>query len=130
MTLQTFLRLNAASCVGFGGLFVAVPGVVAGFLGAEPQIAPLVIRSVGAILVLNGVHLVWAAAQRAPARSLIVWFSLGDFCWSIGTIALVVRGGWITTPNGTTATALVAIFVGVLGLAQLTMLSSKKPITQ
>ena len=36
MHLATILRLNAASCLGFGLLFVVAPGGVAGILGSPP----------------------------------------------------------------------------------------------
>ena len=34
--INTILRLNAASCIGFGGLFLAQPGTVANFLASPP----------------------------------------------------------------------------------------------
>lgn len=114
--LATILRANAASCLGFGVLFITAPGPVAAFLGATPE---PVLTAVGAGLMLNGLHLLVASFRR-PARPVeIIWFSLGDFGWWLATLGLIAAGIWITTPGGITAALSVAAVVALLGAAQL-----------
>jgi hypothetical protein len=116
--LAAILALNASSCVVFGLLFLALPGAVATFLGTPPAPAWL-IAAIGAILVINGAHLVWAARQQRPRRGLVLYFSGGDIAWVIATVALIGSGLWITTPGGIVAASVVALAVGAMGLLQL-----------
>lgn len=114
MSLTTLLRLNALSCLGFGALFVLAPVMVADFLGSVPV---WLLTLLGAGLILNGLHLAWAARGAAPA-TLVRYFSLGDGLWVLGSLALVVAGLWVTTLWGIVATLAVAALVGALGLGQ------------
>jgi len=124
--LKTILRLNAASCIGFGVLFVAAPAGVAAFLGAPP--APdMAIWVLGALLILNGIHLLHTSLRAIPPKALVFYFSAGDFLWVAGTAALVAAGVWITTPAGIAAAAAVAAAVGGMGLAQVITLPGAAP---
>jgi hypothetical protein len=118
LTLKTLLRINAASCLGFGALFIALPQRVTAFLGAPP--APTVLLIIlGALLIINGVHLLHTSCQALPPKALILYFSGGDFAWVVGTLALIAGGLWITRPAGVTAALLVGTGVGAMGLMQL-----------
>jgi hypothetical protein len=108
------LRTNAASCLVFGGVFVAMPGLVAGFLGTPPV---WLVAALGAGLIVNGAHLLWAA-RRGPGRPELLYFALGDGAWVAGTVLLVATGTWITTPAGVIAALTVAAVVGVFGVLQ------------
>jgi len=120
-SLKTILRMNAASCIGFGGLFVAMPGAVAAFLGSPP--APeTVIWGVGLLLFLNGVHLLHTSSRGRPARALVLYFSIGDLLWVLATAGFIAMGLWITTPAGIAAAIAVAAGVGAMGLAQVAAL--------
>lgn len=120
-SIKTILRLNAASCIGFGGLFIAVPGAVAGFLGSPP--APeMVIGGLGLLLMLNGVHLLHTSSGAQPTRALVLYFSLGDLLWVLATAGLIAAGLWINTAAGITAAIAVAAAVGAMGLAQVASL--------
>lgn len=114
MTLASLLRLNAASCLGFGLAFVLFPGAVSTFLGTFP---PVLIVWLGAILMANGVHLVWASLRQPPALE-VRYFALGDFLWVALSLALVASGGWIATGPGAAATLAVAAGVGAMGALQ------------
>jgi hypothetical protein len=115
-SLRFVLRLNAASCLGFGTLFVLRSGPVAAFLGTMP---PAVLFAVGAVLFANGAHLLLASFRRHTFRFEIVWFSLGDMAWWLASLGLLATGVWITTPAGRAAAVLVAVAVAGLGVAQL-----------
>jgi len=114
MALATLLRLNGASCLGFGAAFLLGPAAVAAFLGAVP---PWILVALGLGLLGNGLHLV-AAARRRPRDWEIRWFSTGDAAWVALTLAILAAGGWITTPLGQAAAAAVAVGVGALGALQ------------
>jgi len=114
MSLATTLRLNALSCLIIGALFLARAEPVSAFLGDPPA---LLLRVLGAGLVLHGVHLGWAARRR-PRRWEVRYFSLADAVWVLATLILVVSGTWITTAGGTAAAAAVAVLVGGLGWLQ------------
>lgn len=117
-SLKTILRMNAASCIGFGALFVIAPGIVAAFLGTPP--APnILIVVLGAILIVNGVHLLHTSLRPAAPRWLVLYFSAGDAVWVAMTAALIAAGVWITSTPGILAAVAVALAVGGLGLAQI-----------
>lgn len=116
--LKAIMGANAASCLGFGALFVIAPAPVAAFLGSPP--APTwVVAVLGAGLLLNALHLVYAATRPAPSRSAVMYFSAGDFLWVAGTLVLILTGTWITTPGGIAAAIAVALVVAAFGLLQL-----------
>lgn len=125
-SLKTILRLNAASCIGFGALFVAAPGAVAAFLGAPPAPA-IVVLVAGAILIINGLHLLHTSLRSDPPRLLVLYFSAGDFLWVGATAALIATGIWVNAAPGIAAAVAVAAMVGAFGLAQLLALPRTHP---
>lgn len=118
ISLQSVLRLNAASCIGFGLLFISLPLQTAAFLANE-QIAPAwFIAVLGAGLTLNGAGLLLTARQRPPRTLLVRLFSLGDLLWVLATLVLIVTGWWINSAAGIGAALLVAATVGSMGWLQ------------
>ena len=116
--------MNAVSCLIFGIVFVIWPYSVAVFL-AEENVAPIeVVVVLGIVLILNGLHLIWAARQRQPGKQLALYFSIGDFAWVIGSLALMTTGYWVSTSHGLLAAGAVTLVVGALGTMQL--LQSRK----
>lgn len=118
--LRTVLRLNAASCIGFGLLFVFQAGPVSRYLGAMPT---GLLQGIGVLLMLNGLHLVAGSWRTAIRSREVMYFSGGDIAWFIASIALVGANLLITNPAGQLATVLVALGVLWLGLVQLWMLA-------
>ena len=119
MTLHHVLRLNAASCLGFGALFVIVPDLVAGTLGAAP---PVVIFGLGIMLLANAGHLVLASMRSRPHSAEVIWFALGDMAWWLASLGLIAAGVWVTSAPGIALAFLVGSGVAALGTAQLFML--------
>lgn len=115
-SLQFALRLNAASCIVFGTAFVLFAPEVSGFLGTMPD--PLLF-ALGLVLLVNGGHLAWASVRERPIWGEVLWFSLGDMFWWLGSLALLATGFWISTPAGIFGAWAIAIAVGFLGLWQL-----------
>ena len=116
--LKTILRMNAASCLCFGALFMAAPGPVAAFLGVPPAPDTLILL-LGAVLALNGLHLLHTSFRPELPRLLVLYFSAGDFLWVAITAALIATNLWITTAAGIAVAIVVALAVGGMGLAQL-----------
>jgi len=115
-SLVFVLRLNAASCLSFGALFMTVPSGVSSVLG---NASPAVLVGLGAVLLVNGAHLLLASIRTRPFPAEILWFSMGDMAWWLATLTLVAAGVWITTPKGIALALLVALCVAALGLGQL-----------
>jgi hypothetical protein len=121
-SLRLILRLNAASCIGFGALLLLAPGAVAAALGTPPA---LLLQALGAGLLVNAAHLLWEARLEHPGRLAVLWFSTGDLLWWLATIALVASGLWITTPFGQTWALLIGAGVAGLGAAQMFALGQR-----
>lgn len=118
-SLRFVMRLNAASCVLFGLLFINLPQAIAESLGQVPQV---IIVALGIGLLVNGAHLI-VASRRTNLREIeVIWFSLGDFGWWLTTLALIVANIWITTSSGIIVALIVATAVAALGVAQLWIL--------
>lgn len=114
-SLSTILRLNAASCLLFGGLFVIVPQNVSEFLGSAPS---LVISLVGCALLFNGAHLIFASRRAVTLPWEIAYFVLGDALWVFASVVLITTGIFVTTPFGILASLAVACGVATLGFLQ------------
>lgn len=115
-SLRLILRLNAASCIGFGALLLSAPSAVAAALGTPPV---WLLQGIGAGLLVNAAHLLLVARQERRGINSILWFSIGDFLWWLATIVLVAAGLWITTPVGQGMALTIGAGVAGLGAAQL-----------
>lgn len=113
--LRTILRLNAASCLAFGALFVLEPKTVSTFLGAVPVEW---LQVTGLLLVLNGAQLALASLRQKPHPLEVLYFSAGDILWFIGSLGLVGANLLVTSGAGQAVTMVVAIGVLMLGLGQ------------
>ena len=119
ITLKTVLRANATSCIIFGFIFLLIPTKIALFLNDKDVLPDTAIIILGAVLLLNGIHLLWASFREYPSKYLILYFSAGDFIWTICSIVLLILGTWITTTLGVITSILVAVMVSVFGLLQI-----------
>lgn len=118
--LKVALRLNAASCLVFGLLFVVMPAATGNFLGVSSAMA---ITIVGAALLCNGAHLLVASSRQHFYPLEVYYFSVGDLLWVNVTLMLVASESFLPTPVSIAAALLVAAFVGSVGVLQLTALS-------
>ena len=114
-SLKILLRLNATSCLVFGVLFLFASRMTAGFLGSAPV---WLVAALGALLLVNGVHLILASRRASPRRIEIFYFVTGDMAWVIATLALIISGTFVTTVQGVAVAAVVAMCVGTLGTLQ------------
>lgn len=113
--LKAALLLNASSCIIFGVMFVAFAGSVSQYIGNP---FGWVIPALGAVLLFNGLHLVFASRRAKPLCPEILYFVAGDFLWVIGTLVFVGLGLVITSPQGTLVSLLIAAMVGAFGVMQ------------
>jgi hypothetical protein len=118
ITLKNVLRANAASCIIFGLIFLLVPLKIALFLSPDAPAPEFLLFLLGAVLVINGLHLLWASTQTSPNKLLVWYFSFGDLLWAICTIILLIGDIWITTVFGIIAAIVVGLMVSVLGVLQ------------
>ena len=114
------MRANAISCIAFGVVFALQPGLVANFLGGTSPAPQSYILIVGILLIVNGLHLLWASRVPLPKKELILYFSIGDFIWVIASVVLMVSEVWITTTGGVLIASAVAVMVGLFGILQMT----------
>jgi len=114
--LKITMMLNSASCIIFGVLFVLGGGAVNTFIGNSfAWLTPLV----GAVLIFNGCHLLFASKRESPICLEVLYFILGDFVWVVASVILIVLGIVVTTSHGTVAALLIAAMVGLFGILQL-----------
>jgi CHASE2 domain-containing sensor protein len=118
ITLKNVLRANAASCIIFGLMFLWAPFEITLFLSTDAPAPELVLFLLGAVLVINGLHLLWASAQTSQNKLLVWYFSFGDLLWAVGSAILLIGSIWITTIPGIIATILVSTVVATLGVLQ------------
>ena len=119
-TLRNVLRLNAASCLLFGLLLVFWPEPVGAVLGAS---ASGLLRAIGFLLLANAAHLVIGSLRASLHPSEILYFSLGDILWFIGSLALVGANAFVTTGSGQLVVMVVAVGVLAMGIAQIWLLA-------
>jgi hypothetical protein len=122
-SLASVLRLNAASCLGFGAVFLILPGSVSSMLGSAPL---AVLVGLGAVLLVNGAHLLVASMRSRPIFAENVWFSIGDMAWWLATLSLIAAGVWITTPAGIAIAFVVALCVAGIGIGQISHLGVER----
>ncbi|CAA0092303.1 Uncharacterised protein [BD1-7 clade bacterium] len=125
ITLKNTLRMNAASCISFGLIFALFGNTTNQFLSATEPAPTIIIQILGAVLIVNGLHLLWASALKAPSARLVMYFSAGDFLWVLLSAVLALLGIWIDTPMGIAATLVVALIVGAMGALQLANLPER-----
>jgi len=115
--LKKVLGANALSCLIFGVIFTVWSTSSVIFISGETSLGVL-IRVVGILLILNGLHLISALVRKRLHKYEVLYFSAGDGLWVLGTVLLIGMEWLITTPEGVISAILVAIMVGIFGLLQ------------
>ena len=119
-SLRTILRANAASCLIFGLGFLLWPTAASHFLGEVPN---WLVQLVGAILIVNGLHLLLASSRAQPRPLEIIYFAIGDYIWFVGTLIILASGQLVTKSDGILAAWAVALMVITFGCAQIWQLA-------
>lgn len=113
--LKAALLLNASSCIIFGSVFILFSSSVSMFIGNS---FGWLIPALGAMLLFNGLHLVFASRRAEPLCPEILYFVAGDILWVVGTLVLVGLGLVITSTHGMLVSLLIAAMVGTFGVLQ------------
>ncbi len=122
-SLKIALRLNAMSCISFGLLGFLIPARISTFLG-DPPVSLL--QALGAVLIVNGLHLIIASSRTTLKEWEVVYFSLGDLVWWLGSNFLISANVWITTPVGAITMFVIALGVAVIGVMQIWLMATLK----
>lgn len=117
-TLKHVLGANAASCLGFGFIFLLAPSAIATYLAQQNPAPEIIITAIGAGLIFHGLHLAWASLLKSPSSGLVLYFSVGDLLWVLATGLLIAKKVWISSPEGVATALLVSLLVGILGAFQ------------
>jgi len=118
-TLSNVMKANAISCIVFGLIFLSIPSRVIIFLSDDIQLPETILLILGIGLIVNGLHLTWASLKPMPSKALVIYFSIGDYIWVLGSISLVQLGVWITTTAGIITAFIVSAMVGLFGILQM-----------
>lgn len=118
-TLNKILHANGSTCLIFGIILVLFPSQIALFLSSSAPAPCEWIIAVGCLLLCNSGHLFWVARSPLPSKWHIVYFSLGDMLWVLGTMGLVITHTWITNSFAIIVSYIIALLVGTLGALQL-----------
>lgn len=119
ITLNHVMKANAVSCIAFGLIFLIIPSDVNMFLSTDMSAPKTILLILGAGLIVNGLHLIWASLKPRPSKLLVLYFSIGDYIWVLASISLLLLGVWITTTAGVITTLIVSTMVGVFGTLQI-----------
>ena len=85
ITLKTLFTINSLSCIAFGSAFLIYPAIISNFLSIDVQAPSFMISVIGVGLIINGLHLVWAAQKAEASKTLALYFSVGDILWVVFT---------------------------------------------
>jgi hypothetical protein len=112
MFLKRVLLLDAASCLGMGGLLVAAGGALAQPFG----LPDILLLGAGIVLLPIGLFMAWVATRPAPAPAFVWLIILGNLAWAAKSGLVVTLLPGITTLGA----AFVAVqAVAVIGLTLL-----------
>lgn len=117
--LNKILHTNALTCIIFGIIMVLYPYQISIFLSSSTPAPSELILAVGSLLLCHSGHLFWVARSHLPSKWHIVYFSMGDFLWVLGTMGLVITQTWITHSIAIIVSYIIALLVGTLGALQL-----------
>jgi len=79
ITLSNVMKANATCCIGFGSLLVFFSESVAHFLSLNNPVPNIALVLLGLVLIMNGLHLIWASFRLKPSKLLVLYFSVGDY---------------------------------------------------
>ncbi len=115
MNIKLLFRINGASCVVFGLAMVLMTDAVNQILGSSQSI---LVQAIGVVLIFNGC-LLGLAAMRKQARTYeIMFFVLGDYGWTLLTIALISVEFLIVDPLGIRISFVIALYTAAMGALQ------------
>ncbi|MEW9920585.1 SRPBCC family protein [Marimonas sp. MJW-29] len=118
-TARIFLGLNAAFSLATGLGLVITPNQLGEllFMGSAPW-QPVVLRLLGIGLVLFGLGLILMARVRFLTKGQVMFITMMDIGWILGSALLLVLGGYLFSAFGQASVIVVAGFVAVFAFGQ------------
>jgi energy-converting hydrogenase Eha subunit C len=114
--LKLVLFLNMVSCLVFGMIFLAYTEAAKLYLGIAD--AAWLLPTLGTILIIFALHLASAIIRKKNIKGEVYYFSIGDMVWVTFTGIILGFTEIIQSTEGFYSAVLVALMVGVFGLAQ------------
>ena len=116
---RVFLGMNAAFSLAAGLILLLFPDSVSQVLFVESGAwRPLVLRALGAGLVLFALVLTVLSANRLIRKSDVILVSVADLGWVLGSAFVLFGFGNMFAPNGVMAIDVVAVCVAVFAIGQ------------
>ena len=115
MNLKLLCRINGASCVVFGLAMVLMTDAVNTILGSSKRI---LVQAIGVVLIFNGCLLGLAAMRKQARTHEIMFFVLGDYGWTLLTIALISVEFLIVDALGIRISFVIALYTAAMGALQ------------
>jgi hypothetical protein len=120
--IKIIMGLNAISCLIFGAAFLFFSHETAQFLSGNNKNS-VILLTLGISLIFNGIH-IFFSIYRSPKKIEVIYFSVGDFLWVIGTLVTIYFEYLVITSTGIWAAFIVGAMVGTFGVLQLKQVKS------
>ena len=115
MSLNLLLRINSASCLILGLAMLLKTDAVNLLIGTEKT---MLMHSIGIILMVNGILLLVASLRQEIKPHEVLFFVMGDYGWTVLTVALITADAVIVDPLGIRVTFVIAMYTAAMGALQ------------
>jgi len=115
MSLNMLLRINSASCLILGLAMLLKTDAVNLLIGTEKT---MLMHSIGIILMVNGILLLVASLRQEIKPHEVLFFVMGDYGWTVLTVALITADAVIVDPLGIRVTFVIAMYTAAMGALQ------------
>jgi len=115
MNLNMLLRINSASCLILGLAMLLKTDAVNLLIGTEKT---MLMHSIGIILMVNGILLLVASLRQEIKPHEVLFFVMGDYGWTVLTVALITADAVIVDPLGIRVTFVIAMYTAAMGALQ------------
>ena len=115
MNLNMLLRINSASWLILGLAMLLKTDAVNLLIGTEKT---MLMHSIGIIFVVNGVLLLIASLRNEIKPHEVMFFVLGNYGWTLLTVALISADAVIIDPVGIRVTFVIAMYTAAIAALQ------------
>jgi hypothetical protein len=112
MNLNMLLRINSASWLILGLAMLLKTDAVNLLIGTEKT---MLMHSIGIIFVVNGVLLLIASLRNEIKPHEVMFFVIGNYGWTLLTVALISADAVIIDPVGIRVTFVIAMYTAAIG---------------
>ena len=115
MSLNLLLRIHSASWLILGLVMLLYTDAVHLLIGTEKT---MLMHSIGIILVINGILALVASLRQQIKPHEIMFFVIGNYGWTILTVALISADAVIIDPIGIRVTFVIAMYTAAIAALQ------------